>query len=332
MLKGVNELIKTKLYLVYLLTFLTANAALGFISFGLDPSSLAARDSATALTAPFLVAFAWWAHRQTVDKSSVYLSFLLSHRRKKRRDKVEERIRVIISENLRKSFFPVFALAVFLACFYILSQGIADTLGDEPKRTFLIAQAIPIWTTGLFLLAANVAVLRFIKRHLRKHFRVRLFEIEHLRPLCMLVLHNFFIASVYLCIFAVSFIFITVTTADVFLLTVFSLIILLVLFQPIFEVHNVVADKKSKALERINEVLKKETLETYSKSATRRLVDSDTKLQFISDLLTVRSEIEGAPSWPLTLPFAIKVSFLVFLPLLSWTGAGLVSQAIKQVL
>jgi len=331
-LEGVNEFIKTKLHLLYLLIFLTANAALGFISFGLDPSSLAARDSAIALTAPFLVAFAWWAHRQTIDKSSVYLSFLLSHRRKRRRDKVEERIRVIISENLSKSSLPIFTVAIFLACSYVLSQDIADTLSDEPKRAFLVAQAIPMWTTGLFLFAANIAVLRFIKRHLRKHFRVRLFEVEHLRPLCMLVLYNFFIASVYLCIFAVSFVFITVPITDAFLLTVFSLTTLLVLFQPIFEVHNVVADKKVKALERINEVLKKETLEKNSKGSTRRLVDSDAKLQFISDLLTVRSEIESAPSWPLTLPFAIKVSFLVFLPLISWTGAGLVSQAIKQVL
>lgn len=116
------------------------------------------------------------------------------------------------------------------------------------------------------------------------------------------------------------------------LLSVISFLIVLILFQPILEAHNVVDKRRSLTLARINDSLKIEMSPEKRFSVTRRLVDDDNRLQFISDLLTVRTEIERAPSWPLTLPFTLKILALILLPMLSWTGAGLVSQLIKVVL
>ena len=98
------------------------------------------------------------------------------------------------------------------------------------------------------------------------------------------------------------------------------------------EVHRVVAQKRMLTLTRINDSLKIEISPEKRVSVTRRLVDNDSRLQFISDLLTVRTEIERAPSWPLTFPFTLKIFALILLPMLSWTGAGLVSQVIKAAL
>lgn len=171
-----------------------------------------------------------------------------------------------------------------------------------------------------------------IKRHLQKHFRIRLFEMEKLMPLCKLVLHNFCLTSILLAIYSVTFLFVDVPLTDAMLLSVISLLIVLLLLQPILEVHSVVSKRRSLTLARINESLKMETSPEMRVTETRRLVDDDTRLQFISDLLTVRTEVERAPSWPLTLPFTLKILVLILLPMLSWTGAGLMSQLIKVIL
>lgn len=151
-------------------------------------------------------------------------------------------------------------------------------------------------------------------------------------PLCKLVLHNFCLTSILLAIYSVTFLFVDVPLTDAMLLSVISLLIVLLLLQPILEVHSVVSKRRSLTLARINESLKMETSPEMRVTETRRLVDDDTRLQFISDLLTVRTEVERAPSWPLTLPFTLKILVLILLPMLSWTGAGLMSQLIKVIL
>ena len=151
-------------------------------------------------------------------------------------------------------------------------------------------------------------------------------------PLCKLVLHNFCLSSILLALYSITFLFVEVPVTDAVLLSVISLLIVLLLFQPIWEVHSVVAKRRSLALARINDSLKTEISPEKRVSETRRLVDDDTRLQFISDLLTVRTEMERAPSWPLTLPFTLKILVLILLPMLSWTGAGLMSQLIKVIL
>ncbi|OJF67676.1 hypothetical protein BK026_02110 [Alteromonas sp. V450] len=226
----------------------------------------------------------------------------------------------------------IFVCALVVSIGYVFSQGIADKVTEQPKRVFLLLQAVPIWLAGLSLFSSNIIVLRFIKRHLQKHFRVRLFEMEEMMPLCKLVLHNFCLTSILLAIYSVTFLFVDVPLTDAMLLSVISLLIVLLLLQPILEVHSVVSKRRSLTLARINESLKMETSPEMRVTETRRLVDDDTRLQFISDLLTVRTEVERAPSWPLTLPFTLKILVLILLPMLSWTGAGLMSQLIKVIL
>ncbi len=317
---------------LYLFIVLSMNFYLGFISLDYEATSLAARDAGTALTAPILVAFAWWASHQTLESSAIYLSFLLSHRRKKSRLRLVDTVRLTFISQQSKVLPYIVVIAVCVASGYVFSQGIADKVTEQPKRLFLLVQAIPMWISGLLLFTSNIIVLRFIKRHLEKHFRIRLFEMEKLMPLCKLVLHNFCLASVLLAIYSITFLFVEVPLTDAMLLSVISFLLVLLLLQPILEVHHVVAQKRSLALARINDSLKIEISPENRISATRRLVDNDGRLQFISDLLTVRTEIERAPSWPLTLPFTLKIFALILLPMLSWTGAGLVSQLIKAVL
>lgn len=317
---------------LYLLIVLSINFYLGFISFDYEATSLAARDAGTALTAPILVAFAWWATNKTLESSSVYLSFLLSHRRKKSRLRLVETIRNTFHAQRSKMLPYIVMTAVSFAGGYVFSQDIADNVTEHPARLFLLLQAIPMWISGLLLFTSNIIVLRFIKRHLQKHFRIRLFEMERMMPLCKLVLHNFCLGSILLAIYSLTFLFVEVPFTDALLLSVFSFLLVLLLFQPILEVHRVVAQKRMLTLTRINDSLKIEISPEKRVSATRRLVDNDSRLQFISDLLTVRTEIERAPSWPLTFPFTLKIFALILLPMLSWTGAGLVSQVIKAAL
>jgi hypothetical protein len=96
-----------------------------------------------------------------------------------------------------------------------------------------------------------------------------------------------------------------------------------------FFVRKVIKKRKEIMLQRINQSLNEQMLMNTESNAYRRLVDDETRLQFISDLLIVRKEVNQAPLWPMSMPFTVKMMLILMLPILSWMGAGFVSQFLK---
>ena len=318
---------------LYGVTLLAINTLLGFISFSYPPDSLAARDAGAAFVLPILTAMAWWGYRIVVVKTSQYLAAVISHRRRNSLSRIQRwLVRLLVSRVDRVRWGLVLA-ALTLSLAYLISQGLTDTLKEEPTRIVLLLQAFPLWLSILHVLTANVFTLKFLRKHLNDYFRVRLFEIERLRPVCHMVVTNFLVASLLLTIFSLNALFITLPLIDALLMLVFSLVILLILIQPVIEMSKIVSVRRAMTLSRINDILKIQ-LNTSSapQNDDRRLVDNSERLQFISDLLTVRKEISNAPVWPMNFPSTIKILALMMLPLLSWTGSGVVAQLMKQVM
>ncbi|WP_414830496.1 hypothetical protein [Alteromonas sp. H39] len=330
-MRNARELAAAPLF--YGMILLSVNSLLGFISFSHPPDSLAARDAGAAFVIPILTAMAWWGYRINVVKASQYLAAVISHRRHDNLSRMEGwLVRIMVSRVEQLRWMLVIA-ALVLSTAYLVSQEITATLGDEPRRIILLVQAFPLWLSILHVLTANVLTLKFLRKHLNQYFRVRLFEIERLRPVCHLVVTNFLVASLLLTIFGLNALFITLPLADALLMLVFSLVILLILLQPVIEMSKIVSLRREMTLSRINDTLK---IQLKGASAPqkddRRLVDNTARLQFISDLLTVRKEISNAPVWPMTFPSTIKIVVLMVLPVVSWTGSGVVAQLMKQIM
>ena len=122
--------------ILYLFIVLGVNYYLGFISFDFQVTSLAARDAATALIAPLLVAFAWWASYKTLYSSAFYLSFLLSHRRKKSRVRLAETLRLTFLSQLFKAVpYILFVRFLFQAATYFPKVS-PIKLQSSPKESF----------------------------------------------------------------------------------------------------------------------------------------------------------------------------------------------------
>ena len=317
----------------YGVLLLVINSLLGFISFSHPPDSMAARDAGAAFVVPVLTAMAWWGYRINVVKAARYLAAVISHRRRNSLARIQSWITRLLVSRVEQVRWALVMAALILSSAYLISQGITDTLSEQPIRIILLMQAFPLWLSILHVLTANVLTLKFLRKHLNQYFRVRLFEIERLRPVCHLVVTNFLVASLLLTIFGLNALFITLPLADALLMLVFSLVILLILIQPVIEMSKIVSARREMTLSRINDTLKVQ-LDTASapQKDDRRLVDNTERLQFISDLLTVRKEISNAPVWPMNFPSTIKILALMILPLVSWTGSGVVAQLMKQVM
>ncbi len=318
--------------LLYAVIMLTINGLLGFISFSYSPESLAARDAGAAFVLPVLTAMAWWGYRFNVVKAAQYLAPVISHRRRNSVSRIQGWLIRLLVSRVEQVRWALVIAALVLSSAYLISQGITDTLAEQPVRIILLIQAFPLWLAVLHVLTANILTLKFLKKHLNEYFRVRLFEIERLRPVCHLVVTNFLVASLLITVYSLNALFITLPLTDALLMLVFSLVILMVLIQPVIEMSKIVGTRREMTLSRINDTLKIQLQNAAPNKDDRRLVDNTERLQFISDLLTVRKEISNAPVWPMNFPSTVKILVLMVLPLASWTGSGVVAQLMKQVM
>lgn len=316
----------------YGITVLMVNALLGFISFSHPPDSLAARDAGAAFVVPVLTAMAWWGYRFNIEKAAQYLAPVIGHRRRNSASRIKRWLVRLLMSRVEQVRMGLIIAAMVLSSMYLISQGLTDSLAAQPTRIFLLIQAFPLWLAVLHVLTVNIFTLKFLKKHLNDYFRVRLFEIERLRPVCHLVVTNFLVASLLLTVFSLNALFITLPLTDALLMLVFSLVILMVLVQPVIEMSRIVGLRREMTLSRINDTLKIQLETSAPHQDDRRLVDNTERLQFISDLLTVRKEISQAPIWPMTFPSTVKILVLTVLPLASWTGSGVVAQLMKQVM
>jgi hypothetical protein len=143
------------------------------------------------------------------------------------------------------------------------------------------------------------------------------------------VIVNFLLSFLTISAYSINGLFVDIPDTDKYVVLTVCLVIAFFLLSPIYLIRKVIKKRKEMMLERINESLNEQILVNSDGSSYRRLVDNDIRLQFISDLLIVRKEVNQAPLWPMSVPFAVKMMLILMLPVLSWMGAGFVSQFLK---
>lgn len=304
---------------------------MGYISFSYPRDSLQARYAGAALIMPLITAAAWWGCRFCLLNASTNLGKVIGHRRKKTSSQLSRILTKHLEHALRLAMPCILILATFIGAAYLYIDGLFVAVPGDTKQIFLMIQVLPLWTAILALIYCTFIVFRLMSKHIRHYLRVRLFEIERLQPLGNLVVVNFLFSSALLSLYLINTLVVDVPTSDLLIIIGLLGVILSSLLYPMWLLRSVLADRKSSTLERINSSLNFQLGNSHVHDKDRRLVDDKERLQHISDLLTVRKEITDEPLWPVNLPFTIKLAGLISLPIVSWIGAGLVSQFLKFV-
>lgn len=319
--------------LVYLLGAWVVNYLLGFISFEYPRHSALARDAGSAVVIPLVTALLWWGRQISKSFAVNALSYVASHRRRRKSNKLAKTFEHIICANLKKYRLIIIVCASLMASNYLYWGGVLSSSDHSLQigeyRYILLIQAWPLWFCIFNYFLELIVVFQLSKVYLTKYFRVRLFEIEELGPLCNVVIVNFLISFLAVSTYTINGLFFDLPDVDIYLILHSCLILALFLLLPVFLVRKVIKERKEYMLERINQALNEQMLANTEGRSFRRLVDDETRLQFISDLLIVRKEVNQAPLWPMSVPFTIKFMLILMLPILSWMGAGFVSQFIK---
>lgn len=325
-----------KMYLpfIYLVIAWLINYSLGFISFDHDPNSILARDAGAAFTLPLMTSLLWWGKKMCITSGVKNLILVASHRRKKNTRRLSMLFTRIIDKKLWHLQPYLSFLALTISFSYLYSEGLfvvnEASIDVSKYRYILLIQALPFWICILNFITALLLIYRLAHTYLSKYWRVRLFEIEVMGPICNMVVVNFLISILLISVYPLNAIFVTLPATDRYALLFFSLLCSGLLFYPILLVQRAIKKRKEQTLGRINSSLNIQMEQPSNLLVRRRLVDDDTRIQFIADLLVVRKEVHRAPMWPMNMPFAIKMGVILMLPMTSWIGAGIISQLMKS--
>lgn len=322
--------------LIYLFGAWAVNYLFGFMSLEYPKQSSLARDAGSAVVLPLLTALLWWGKLVSTSFAVKALSYVASHRRSRNITKLAKTFEHIIYTNLKKFRLIIFVCACLIAFSYLYWEGVFAPIENQEQqsqyRYVLLLQALPFWFCIINFFVSLVVVFQISKIYITKYLRVRLFEIEELSPLCNVVVVYFLISFLAVTTYTINGIFFVLPDVDIYILFFSCSVLAFFLFSPIFLVQKVLKNRKEIMLERINNSLNEQMLMNTNGNSYRRLVDDETRLQFISDLLIVRKEVNQAPLWPMSVPFTVKIILILMLPILSWMGAGVVSQSLKVLL
>jgi hypothetical protein len=319
--------------LYYLIVAWFLNYFLGFISFVYDPNSVLARDAGAAFTLPLMICLLWWGKRMCLTVGAKNLAFVASHRHRRNNQRLFILFMHIMQRKIRRLQPYLILTATAISFTYLYSEAlfiVSDSSSSPSQYRFiLLLQALPFWICILNFIAVLLIIYRLTNIYLTKYWKVRLFEIEIMGPICNMVVVNFLVSALLISVYPINALFVTLPETDRIALLFFSFFSASLLLYPILLVQRAFKKRKEQTLVRINSALNQQIEHPASETDCRRLVDDDIRLQFVADLLVVRKEVHRAPMWPMDLPFTIKMSVILMLPMASWVGAGIISQIIK---
>lgn len=310
---------------------LILNYSLGFISFDMPRGSISARDAGAAMTLPTLTALCIIGQSLIVNTGTKSLSSLMVHRRSRSSENMIASLRKMISRNVKNALPFLFIFAALMVVFYFSSQELIQANTDASYRYILLGQALPLWLAILYFTYSLFIIYKIMTKHISNHLRVRLFEIEKIKPLNTLVLLSFSSASILLSVYSLQVFVMTMPPVDLVLITIALLLSFCLLIWPLLLIRSKLYVRREHTIDRINESLNIQLSREAETKFNRRLVDDSTRMQFISDLLLVRKEVADINLFPINLPYTAKLFMLFLLPFVSWVGAALVSQFLKVV-
>lgn len=315
------------------ITFLTAmwfiNILFGLMTFS-PVGELQSTDAQVSFIMPLTAAIAWWGISVITTYSEDSLAKVITHGHSQHLPRVKKWLRTFFRMK-SKRILPLIVIGTLpIVFFYAFINEVFSQRYGFNYRGILFVQAWITWVFYFLLLYVVYLGQRLITMHLKKKMRIRLFEIEQFSPLCHLTILNFFIPCLIITFTTASALLNPYSEFDLYVAFLSFIVILCFLTYPMFTIRHALGVRREQSLKRLNKVLNIQ-IESTEIVDNRRLVDDFERLQYVSDLLTVRKEINSMSLWPMDVPFVVKMGMIAMIPILSWVGAGIVSQLLKTI-
>ena len=305
------------------------NITFGLMSFS-PVGSIEIKDTQSSFVLPLVAAIAWWGIRVITVYGEESLAKVITHGHSQHLPRVRKWLKGFLRAKAKRTLpFIVIGTIPLVSYYGLVNEVFANNYGIN-YRAILFFQAWFFWISFFFLLHVVYTGQRVITMHLRKKLRIRLFEIEQFSPICQLIIVNFLIPSLIITVITASAIANPYSEFDLILACIGLMVTVCFLTYPMLTIRRMLGMRREQSLERINRTLNVQ-IELEEMTNNRRLVDDHDRLQFVSDLLSVRKEINSISLWPMDMPFAAKMAMVAMIPIMSWVGAGLVSQLLKTV-
>ncbi|MFC6439534.1 hypothetical protein [Bowmanella sp. JS7-9] len=321
------------LAIAFIALFLMTNWLLGLLAFNSVPyDSVQAKDAGAALAFPIISGFMIFSFQFCLRSLANSIS-LLSHT-KVRKQKIEYRLWLFFEQKIKRNIPQLLTLSAFLTSSYLIANGLVfsndNEGGIEVLRLYLFVQCFFFWLMLCTLIYTLYFSTRTLLHYINFRVRIRLFQLEMLTPALKTGWINFVVTSLVISLQPLFWIHSSPPNIDMFFI-IFALISSLFFFgYPVININRTMSNKKSMAVQRINSAID-EALHSGPKQY-RRLVDNDQKLQYVSDLLTVRQEILETKTWLLDFPFMIRIGLLIFIPAFSWIASSIIDNLVKSFL
>ena len=323
-----------QLSLLYLLICWSCNYLLGLYNFDtMAFDTNAGKDTGAAISLPLVTAFALFGNllvRVTTAKAISRIRYQKAAHYLKYSTFAEK----LLSSKLKRATPYLLGVTVLLSLGYFSTHQLYDV--SNPLSVFTQARSVLIlqtWVCWFFMLRLFLSI--FYSTRMTIHFvstkiAVRLFRIDELKPISKIVMINFVAPALVVGIQPLFWINSAAPELDLLLIMFALFLLLLAISVPIYLIKKELKRKKMLSIERINDAI--DAALQADRKKQRRLVDSDNRLQYVSDLLTVRNEIGESKEWPVDIPFIIKVSVLFCLPLIGWVASSLIDNLVKSLL
>lgn len=300
-------------------------------------SIIRTREVGTMLIVPFLTFIFWVSKRFSIKVTFKNLALIASHRRRRSSEVLESNFEKLLTRKLKSPKWLLLVLAACLAVvdsqfdfFYVSSTAYFQS---GAFNGLILLQLVFFWMTLLNFAFTLYLSTNLCRIYTLRYSRVQLIEVEELTPLSSIVMMNFLLVSIPLCFYPLYSLFTTMNAHDKYILLALALASLGWTIHPLIMIYKNINVRKTNALSYLNFEIKQQLrLPENALDKTdrqNRLVDSEARVQRLSDLLLLKKELINVPTLPLNVPFAIKLFLLLLLPLLSWVGAGTLSTLLK---
>lgn len=284
------------------------------------------RERNAAIGMPLLTAYSFVCNYYLIARARFCLFEFL------KRNKLVRREKWVLNKLARQSWTN-FKIALALGCAITFSYLYTEdllALNLDPLIFFLNVSAIPFWSSCLWLFLQLIFVTRLIIKHFLDKERIGIFGNKKLLPLSDLVISNAVITVFFFALLPVFWINKDIPIIDKMLILLVLVVMISLLFKPVFTVHQRIAHQKNQSLERINTSIF--NIFEHRQLNMRRLTDDPERLRRLSSLVALKQEVSSASEWPIDLPQSIRGVLVALSIPISWAIGSLVETLIASLI
>lgn len=240
-----------------------------------------------------------------------------------------DKIKGLPKKNLLKSV----ALAVVMMFFYFYTEGLfyVEELGFEKNliRFPLAPQAVFMWTGIVLGVLTIYRITRLVTEFVELHLNVDLFSAEELFPIANTVFWNAFFFSFCVALAPLFWLGGPPHMKD-FLMTMTLLVILInLMFYPLFRVRHIIIEKKTKALDAFRQARNHHPRKPKIDAVGLEDMGLDQRHQ--GKTTNIKDEILKARVWPVNIHLALRFALIFLIPTVTWAWSGILTWFVTLV-